>query len=239
MTSKNPNLKVATMTKQTRWVWALGVAMLCAGAAKAQDKKVHEKHDASALYYTLRDVINAGAKIFNDNGDHAGCYRMYQGSLMSVKPFLAPELQKSIDAGLANAEKLHSYADRSFELRKVLDEIRAKTKPAGLVETKDGKDDGKGEVAGRVTYEGKPLAGGYFITLVSAESKKFSSALQKDGTFSFKTPIPAGEYRVVIEPIPGETAKSALPKRYASEATSGLAIRIQSGKQQIQLNLVN
>ena len=42
------------------------------------------------------DVINNGAKIFNENGDHAGCYRLYQGSLLSVRPFLVADLQKRI-----------------------------------------------------------------------------------------------------------------------------------------------
>jgi hypothetical protein len=86
------------------------------------------KHDASALNGALKDVINAGAKVYNDNGDHAGCYRMYQGSLLSVRPFLAPDLQKKIDAGVAKAETLGSFADRAHELRGVLDEIRDRTK---------------------------------------------------------------------------------------------------------------
>jgi hypothetical protein len=249
----------------SRW-WLAGVLAIAGLAlaldanAPAQDKKKpFEKHDAKALDAALKDVINAGARIFNEHGDHAGCYFLYEGSLLSVKPFLGPELQQSVDAGLTNARKLSTYADRAFELRKVLDEIRAKSKAAGPMkkddedrkeEKKEDKkkkkkktDDNepateKGEVSGRVTYNGKPVAGGYFVTLAS-DAKKFSSPIQKDGTFRFKSPIPEGKYRVILEPIPDEKLKAApLPARYGS-AESGLAIEVRSGKQSISLDLTN
>ena len=258
------------------------------GKKKGDDKdkkKPYEKHDTTALYNSLRDVINTGAKMFNDQGDHAGCYRLYQGSLLSVRPFLAPELQKRIDTGLAGAEKLPGFAERAFELRKILDDVRNQVKPAEKKDDKqadkkdekkddkkagdkkgdkkddkkagDKKDDknadkkaddkksadkggDKGQVAGKLTFQNKAIAGGYFVTLIAADGKKFSSAIQKDGSFQFKTAISAGEYKVAIEPIPGESAKGAvtLPPRYASDAGSGLVIRVAAGKQQVDLNLV-
>ena len=91
------------MAKTTRVWWGslliIGAVIFAfAGSSNsAQDKKPYEKHDSSALYYSLRDVINNGAKIFNEQGDHAGCYRLYQGSLLSVRPFLAQDLQKKIE----------------------------------------------------------------------------------------------------------------------------------------------
>ena len=97
------------MRSTRRWVgWLASATLLfvCAGSNSGQDKKPYEKHDASALNHSLRDVINAGAKMFNEQGDHAGCYRLYQGSLISVRPFLAADLQKRIDDGLATAEKI-------------------------------------------------------------------------------------------------------------------------------------
>ena len=248
------------MMKATRW-WCLGLlitgAILCSqvGRSPAQDKKEekkgkekipHEKHDGSALNDSLRDVINTGVKMFNDQGDHAGCYRLFQGSLLSVRPFLASDLQKKIDEGITNAEKMRSYADRAFELRRVLDEIRSSTPTGDKKEKKkeikktDEPGGEKGQVAGKLTYQGKPVTGGYFVTLVGGDNKKFSSnAIQKDGSFQFKTPIPLGEYRVAIEPIPGEAIKGvALPARYSTEGTSGLSVRVQPGKQQVDLNLV-
>lgn len=222
------------MLHATRWRWAglwIGAALLCgsAGAAAAQEKKPFEKHDGSALNAALRDVINAGAKLYNDNGDHAGCYRMYQGSLLSVKPFMAPDMQMKIDDSIAKAETLGSYADRAFELRKVLDEIRDKTRPP---ESKE-----KGVVTGTVVFDSKPVAGGYLVKLFGTGGKEFSTAIQKDGKFQFKATIPVGEYRIAI--VPSATEKGPpLPARYASEAKSGLVIRVQPGPQQVELKLV-
>src|SRR5437773_365144 len=93
--------------------------------AKEIDKKAVPKHDGVALNHSLRDVINVGVKMFNEQGDYAGCYRLFQGSLISVRPFVTPDLQKKIDKGIANAEMMRNYADRAYELRRVLDEIRA------------------------------------------------------------------------------------------------------------------
>src|SRR6266850_1043543 len=43
-----------------------------------KEKPAYEKHDAAALNNSLRDVINVGVKMFNEQGDYAGCYRLYQ-----------------------------------------------------------------------------------------------------------------------------------------------------------------
>src|SRR5262245_42569770 len=126
------------------WSIVLILGLLVVGAPAQETTQPVEKHDLSSLDNTLRDVINAGAKIFNEHGDHAGCYRLYQGSLLSIKPFLPPDLQKTVSAGLASAEKQGSYADRAFELRRVLDAIRAKAKSGGT-STKSGDGD-KGQV---------------------------------------------------------------------------------------------
>jgi hypothetical protein len=227
------------MLQATRWRWAglmIGAALLCglAGGTGAQEKKPYEKHDASALNAALKDVINAGAKLYNDNGDHAGCYRMYQGSLLSVRPFLAPELQKKIDASVAKAETLGSFAERAFELRKVLDEIRDKTKAPESKETKAPGSKENGQITGRVVFDGKPIPGGFSVTLVSSKGTLVSSAGQKDGSFAFKD-IPVAEYRVAIIT---DTKAGVLPARYGSVETSGLEIRVQPGKQQVDLNLV-
>jgi hemoglobin len=96
------------------------------GTFWAQDQKpVAAKHDAAALRASLKDVINTGAALFNKYGDHAGCYRLYQGALLSVKPFLAPATQQEIDSALAEAESLPRFSDRAFALRKTIDGIRA------------------------------------------------------------------------------------------------------------------
>ncbi len=215
---------------------------LSAVLAQAQDKKpIAEKHHAQALANALRDVINTGADLFNLHGDYAGCYRVYQGGLLSIKPFLTPELQKKIDQGIEKAERLPRFSDRAFELRAVIDEIRAQSKGvAPATAKKDDKigDPNAGQIMGKVTYNGKPAPPG-FITLVGA-SQKFSASIAADGAYLFKTPIPPGMYRVAIERVPGAQipAKLDLPERYRSEKTSGLTVQVQPGKQNFDLDLV-
>lgn len=86
-----------------------------------------------AIYVSLRDVANYGADLFNKQGDWAGCYRVYEGALLGVKPLLAhrPDLQGAIDAGIEAAGQEGRVSDRAFALRKVIDQVRAKLKTSG------------------------------------------------------------------------------------------------------------
>ncbi len=88
-----------------------------------------EPHSMADLYGSLRDVINYGAELFNKQADHAGCYRVYQGALISIRPFMAPAVRKRIDESIVRAEGMPYYSERAFELRRTLDEIRAKAAP--------------------------------------------------------------------------------------------------------------
>ena len=405
-----------------------------------------EPHDSADLYNSLRDVINYGAELFNKQADHAGCYRIYQGALISVRPYMAPVMRKKIDESIARAETLPVYSDRAFELRKVLDEIRLKAAPTvrtpiasstgnpppkvdappkvgvptvnakeikprvdlpKIVDTKI--DDKKGDppfvipssvdplkpgagtkppmiegkkgdplpplpgvgtvpdlgtkppvieekkvsppkvdppkvdspksdlpkidppginlpgislpkketpkdapkndlpkvdlpgvelpkvdlpkidapkketpknddplriepptidkpkkeapkvepppllnvpsldpkekkaaktadVGGAVTVDGKGLPAGFFVTLVSAEGKRFTTIVQKEGVYRFGTAIPVGPYRVAVEPALGTDAK-VIPARYQDAATSGLVIQVGTDKANTDLRL--
>jgi len=121
----------------TRLKWSGAVAaaatlmlFLFTGSFPAQEKDNAGKHDAAVLREALRDVINSGADLFNKYGDHAGCYRLYQGALLAIKPFMTPAAQAGIDNAIAEAEKLPKFADRAFALRKTIDAIRGQTDPA-------------------------------------------------------------------------------------------------------------
>src|SRR5262245_34023163 len=218
-----------------RFAAVLAAASLILGAAGAGQEKqpVAEKHDAQALSDALREVINTGADLFNKYGDYAGCYRVYQGGLLSIKPFMAPELQKKIEQAIARAEAMPKYSDRAFALRDVLGEIRDKSmgSPAVVEKKVDAKKNGKmsasvvdpnaGQVAGKVMHEGRPAPPG-FVTLVS-ERQRFSASITEDGTYAFKTPIPPGRYKIAIERVPGAEIPPNLdiPERFRNEATSG------------------
>jgi hemoglobin len=90
----------------------------------AQDKAALTDKHAKVLRDSLKEVINVGADLFNKYGDHAGCYRLWQGALLAIKPLLAPAMQNEIDTALADAEKLPRVSDRAFALRKTIDAIR-------------------------------------------------------------------------------------------------------------------
>src|SRR5437763_3987762 len=85
------------------------------------DRSLTEPHNVSDLYGSLKDVINYGAELFNKQADHAGCYRVYQGALISIRPFMAPAMRKRIDESIVRAEGLPYYSERAFELRRTLD----------------------------------------------------------------------------------------------------------------------
>jgi hemoglobin len=87
------------------------------------------------LFDALRDVINTGRDLFNKNGDYSGCYRVYQGGLLTARPLLThrPDLQKVIEKGFADAEQLSYTHQRAFALRKALDTVRAGLKSGEAV----------------------------------------------------------------------------------------------------------
>src|SRR5262249_24918022 len=64
------------------------------------------------IYRVPKTVINPGADLYNQQSDRAACYRLYQGSLITVRPMLEhpPDLQKAIDNGLADAATKPSMA---------------------------------------------------------------------------------------------------------------------------------
>src|SRR5207244_3687333 len=84
---------------RTVWRWlAAGVLTLgLAGSAWADDKdKPAGPLDRKALdqnvYRALTEVINKGADLYNGTSDSpndpAGCYHLWQGALMALKPLL-------------------------------------------------------------------------------------------------------------------------------------------------------
>jgi hemoglobin len=117
-------------------VGLLGLGFL--GAAVAADDKEEKPVAAAAdskavdkqLYDMLRDLHNRGADLYNA-GDAGGCYRMFQGGLIAVRPALGqhPDVQKMIDLGLADAERNQVVARRAFALHNLIEEVRAKINP--------------------------------------------------------------------------------------------------------------
>jgi hypothetical protein len=98
----------------------------------------------NGLFVTLKEVINRGADLYND-GDPAACYRLYEGSLMTIRPALDryPQLQSDIARGLRAAEKDPVVWRRAFTLRDVLDKVRAEVNPARNRDAPKGTEESK------------------------------------------------------------------------------------------------
>jgi truncated hemoglobin YjbI len=126
------------MRTLSRWgplLLAAGV-LAAAGAGRAADDKAAGPMDRKALdvtlYNNLRDVINRGAALYN-SGDQAGCYRLYEGALMAVRPLLdhRKKLQDDITTSLTQAEQDPMLNRRAFLLRSALDKVRDEVNPKG------------------------------------------------------------------------------------------------------------
>jgi hypothetical protein len=139
-TEDRPHQGVASMSHPSgrrAAVLAFLALPLIAGAAGPPEKSpapAEAKALDTKVYATLRDVINRGAELYN-RGEWSACYRIYEGSLMTLQPLLdhRPELQKAISAGLASAERDPLVWRRAFTLRNVIDKIRGDVGPKKVV----------------------------------------------------------------------------------------------------------
>ncbi|HYT93215.1 MAG TPA: hypothetical protein VEL76_31140 [Gemmataceae bacterium] len=212
------------------------------GDRKPQDKMLRD---------ALRTVINRGADLYNQNRDYLGCYRLYHGALLAVRPLLEqyPDLQAVIDAGVQKAEMVPVPWQRAFALREVLDRVRERLGGAPAV-TDDKKGDDKGKtdkdkgktdkkgaeklpapprLSGKVTIKGEPLTSGY-VTLIAADQQRFSASIRPDGTYTFRSAsLKPGRYRVLVEESPGEKARQIIPQEFRDAATSSLMVELEKG----------
>ena len=233
----------------------LGAAVFAADPPAAMDAKALDK----SIVASLRDIHDRGADLYNQSKDYPAAYRLYEGSLLTVKPLLAhrPEVQKLIDDGLAAAGKEADPARKAFLLHEVIEKVRAELKAVVVPKTVDPKPvdpkktepkpvDPKKEpapmpkpkaeaptVSGKVTVQGKPLAEGS-VTFVSLDQKvpKVATAAVKDGSFTLKG-VPPGMNAVAV------TSEKAgvVPLKFATTDTSGLKYQVQAGANQFDIEL--
>jgi truncated hemoglobin YjbI len=102
------------------------VAFFAAAPAIAQDAAALDRLVADAL----KEMHNKAADLYN-GGDPNGCYRMFQGGLITVRPLLAhrPDVQLLIDQGLQAADRQAAIALRARGLHDTIEAIRGKLKP--------------------------------------------------------------------------------------------------------------
>jgi hypothetical protein len=85
-----------------------------------------------------------------------------------------------------------------------------------------------GKVAGRVTFEGKPLSGARVIFYLG-NAQFVGSRTDKDGTYAVDR-VPVGTHKVTIE-------GAGVPDRYSSEDKSSLKVEIREGKNELDFDL--
>jgi hypothetical protein len=98
------------------------------GQQMNSSKPVADSLTDARIHDSLRQVINTGADLFNLESDYLGCYRLFQGSLIAVKPLLSVDVQTEVEAALKESEKMATFAEKANRLRTALDMVRDRTR---------------------------------------------------------------------------------------------------------------
>lgn len=199
---------------------------------------------------TLRAVHDRGADLYNA-ADAPAAYRLYEGALLTVSPFLAhrPAVQKVIADGLAEAGKLDGVKARAFRLHEVIEQVRGDLRK----EIKKAEEEAKkpdagpqrvlpppppkpadppkpttGTLSGVVTLDGQPVAGAS-VTVVSLDlpaPRVFTAVTDTAGKYSFPDPLPVSKYAVLLTP----DGAGQVPVKYRSTMSSGLTVAVTGGQ---------
>ncbi len=101
--------------------------LMLAPPTLAEEKTLNPREIDKQLFDLLKEVHNQGADLYN-TGDAVGSYRLFQGSLKTVRAVLIyrPADQKFVDEILADAEKRGSVQLRAFALHESIEKLRAR-----------------------------------------------------------------------------------------------------------------
>ncbi len=200
---------------------------------------------------TLRAVHDRGADLYNA-ADAPSAYRLYEGALLTVSPFLAhrPAVQKVIADGLTEVGKTDGVKARAFRLHEIIELVRGELrKEIKKTEAEVKKPDADppqqrvlpptppkpadppkpttGTLSGVVTLDGKPVAGAT-VTVVSLDlpaSRVYTAVTDEAGKYTFAQELPASKYAVMVTP----DGAGKVPAKYRSTQTSGLTVAVTGG----------
>jgi hypothetical protein len=118
-----------TAAKCTIYVLTLAMMVAALIAQEPAAPPLERKDIDQQLSNALRDVINRGREHYN-NGNPAACYFIFAGALQTSLPLLdnRPELQKSLQNSLVQADAHPDMRQRAWMLRGVLDKVRSELK---------------------------------------------------------------------------------------------------------------
>jgi hypothetical protein len=228
------------MTGRIRYLLA-AAALFAAAAASAQPPQPPTLAELDKLAAdALREVHNRGAELYN-RGDPAGCYRMYEGAIIAIRPFLAhrPAAVKALDDGLAEVSRSSDGVKvQAFRLHELIEQVRtdlkAGAKQAAPKPTDPAANPPAGTTAGLkgvVTLNGAALDAGEvtFVTLDLPRPRVFTAKV-KGGAYAFADPLPVGKYVVIV------TGKG-VPEKFQTTLTSGIRAEVAGGPNNFDLDL--
>ena len=150
-------------------------------------------------------------------------------TVVALKAFKLHETIEGVRAHLKNPDaKPSDPADPKKKEKEPADpKLKEKPDPKGKGEMKLSAGGGaktSATVSGIVTLQGKPLAAAEVtvVTLDEAKPRVFTAAIQADGAYQFKEPLPPGRYVVIV-------TAPAIPAKYQTTTTSGLVIEVKPG----------
>jgi hypothetical protein len=122
-----------------------------------------------------------------------------------------------------------------------------------LIVAAGGCGDKKGNVSGKVTYQGKPLPGGFVNFMSSGEKSDLkTSPIKEDGSYSVSG-LPVGPAKISVQglekrrlaDLPGQGGENAkieqkevyVPPQYGNTETSKLTYEVKPGSQSHNIEL--
>ncbi len=112
----------------------LSVLLVAAPLLAAEGLPKERMTNDRQIIDSLAKIHDRGAALFNA-GDANGCYRLFQGSLHTVKLVLPKELQEAVEQGMARADREPDTIRRAMVLHEVIEDVRRKLHPtAGKLE---------------------------------------------------------------------------------------------------------
>ena len=94
-----------------------------------------------------------------------------------------------------------------------------------------------GQLTGKVTFQGQPLAKAEltFVSLDQAKPTVVVATVNDEGTYELKNAIPAGKYVVTVTAKRG--GKDILPPKYGLTTTSELRVEVKDGQNELDFEL--
>src|SRR5947207_3183918 len=177
---------------RARVLLAMLVLVGSVGLTRGQDKPLERPDLDKRIVGAVFETAVLGTDIFN-KGNHEGCFRLYQGTLLAVQPLLdhRPKLAASVRSRLEKARTMKP-AEGAFVLREALDEIQNEIAPAKA-------DSKKTSLWDRLGGEKEVRAVVHDLVLTAVEDKKVN--FFRDGKYKLDAKGMAHLEQLIVETV--------------------------------------